>query len=356
LALSLLRRHGNQPFAWTGVFKEQGTMAVRSRYSFAIAAFALLLAAPLAPAQLQFPHTTIDVGTVKSGQPLVRRFEFENVGQQPVGIIEAKATCACAKPKLSQWLLQPGEKAWVDLDVHTLGQPAGPSAWAVRLVCKCGEQLGEISLQINATLVTEVRVEPAALQLFVRDGLSTEMLVSYPASIFAVKSVQTTSPHLKAEIEAPFREDHGTIWARLRLEVTKDYPAGRREEFVSIYTDNAGYAELKVPVTIDKAGQERVTATPPEAVLGATAGQAPPARVILLRDFENQAVLVEKITADDPAIVCTWAAGPGNMATLKLRCDVDKLTQRPLRSAVHIQVNQPVAQTITIPVEVHGQK
>jgi uncharacterized protein DUF1573 len=331
-------------------------MAVQSRPPFVAAVFAVLLAAPLAPAQLQFPQTTVDVGTVKSGQPLVRRFEFENIGKQPIGIIEAKATCACAKPRLSQWLVPPGEKAWVELDVHTLGQPAGPSAWGVRLACKCGDQVGDILLQINATLVTEVRIEPAALQLFVRDGLSAEMLVSYPEKLFAIKSVQTSSPHLRAEIDAPFRADQGSVWARLRLEVTRDYPAGRHDEFVSVYTDNASYAELKVPVTIDKSGQQRVTATPPEAVVAGQPGQNAAARVILLRDCEDQAVLIERITADDPAIQCTWAAGPGNMATLKLRYDAEKLTQRSQRSAVHIQVNQPVAQTITIPVEIRAQK
>src|SRR5262249_28395369 len=150
-----------------GVFEEHGTMAVPIRPSFVTSILAVLLTAPLAPAQLQFPHTTVDVGTVKSGQPLMRKFEFENIGKQPVGIIEAKATRARAKRKLSQWLIAPGEKASVELDVHTLGQPAGPSAWGVRLACKCGDQVGDVLLQITANLVTEVRIEPAALRLFV---------------------------------------------------------------------------------------------------------------------------------------------------------------------------------------------
>src|SRR6516164_8704992 len=88
--------------------------------------FLVLATAANARAQLHFAQTTIDAGTLYNGQPLVRKFEFINAGKHPVDIIEAKASCACARPSLSQRSLQPGEKGWVELEVHTLGQPPGP--------------------------------------------------------------------------------------------------------------------------------------------------------------------------------------------------------------------------------------
>jgi hypothetical protein len=65
------------------------------------------------------------------------------------------------------------------------------------------------------------------------------------------------------------------------------------------------------------------------------------------------AVAVERVEADDPAVVCTWAAGPGECATLKVAIDRAKLPAEGLRSAIHVHISKPLSETITVPVSCH---
>jgi len=73
-------------------------------------------------------------------------------------------------------------------------------------------------------------------------------------------------------------------------------------------------------------------------------------RIVLLRSAGEEAVVVERVEADDPAVVCTWAPGPENCATLKVGIDRTKLPADGLRSAIHIHISKPAPDTITLPV------
>jgi hypothetical protein len=75
-------------------------------------------------------------------------------------------------------------------------------------------------------------------------------------------------------------------------------------------------------------------------------------RLVRLRDTQDQAVVVESVTVDVPGIVCSWAAGPDNQATLKLQPDRARLGDDPVRASVRVQLSQPVREVLTIPVVV----
>jgi hypothetical protein len=322
----------------------------------------LLAMAANAPAQLQFVQTTIDAGTVYTGQPLVRRFEFVNVAKNAVDIVEAKASCACAKPRLGQKTLQPGEKGWVDVEVHTLGQAPGANVWSVWLVCASGSMVIESAsiLQIKANLISEVWIEPAALQLLTSQALAAELALN-SRKPFIIQSLATSSPHLQVEVcaaesvkaaafTAPPGAAPGSLNHKLRVQVSDDYPEGRHEEIVSIYTDDPTYRELRVPVTVVKTSKQRVSATPESLIFSAVGGQAA-SRIVLLRSGDNRPVQIAKVAADDAAVSCTWAAGPGNMTTIKVRLDAKALRPEGLRSVIHVEINQPMQQSLTIPLE-----
>ena len=63
---------------------------------------------------------------------------------------------------------------------------------------------------------------------------------------------------------------------------------------------------------------------------------------------------VVRVFADHPAVVCTWAAGPGNQATVKVQVDRALRAERALETAVHIEVRAPVRETLTIPVMIEA--
>jgi hypothetical protein len=313
----------------------------------------LLLAPPSASAQLHFAEPAVNAGTVLAGKPLSGQFEFHNAGAQPIQFIDAKPSCACLKPQLPQQPVPPGGKGTIEMAVNTLGQPAGPSAWAARIQYRQGDRTAECTLVLKADLIAEVSCEPAALQLLASQTLQAQVIIKDTRpQPFAIRSVQTTSPHLKAVAKSPDATNSGTRWA-IRIEVTDDYPDGRREEIVSIHTDDQVYRELKVPVTIVKTSRQRVSATPAEVKLEAVPGQAA-AKVVLLRDADGQSVVIDSVTADNPVVSCSWASGPGSMATLKVRCASVSASADVLRTTLRIQVKEPVAQTLTVPVEVRA--
>jgi hypothetical protein len=328
-------------------------MAGQARHFLFLGVLPLLLYPATASAQLRFAEPIVNVGKVYSGQPLVRQFPFVNAGSQPVEITELKGSCACVVPHLARRTFQPGEQGTIALEIHTLGQAAGANSWGVTLTCKTGNNVADIHLQLQAELITEVTCEPAALQLLVREGLSTTITIGWKSSLFpSLKSVRTSSPELTARIDPTITCDLGCSRQTVIVEVTDAFPEGRHQAVVSVYTENPAYAELRLPITIVKSSHQRVSATPGQLVLVALPGQPVSSRVVLLRDAQNESVLIENITAEHPALTCSWAAGPGEMATLKVRVDAKALPAEGLQSAVHVDIHQPVRQTVTLPVDI----
>ena len=78
--------------------------------------------------------------------------------------------------------------------------------------------------------------------------------------------------------------------------------------------------------------------------------QAIPARIVLLNGPEDEAVEVEKVTTDHPAIQCRWAKGPGPMATLKIQFDPGELQAATLEGSVQVHLARPVGEQVSIPV------
>src|SRR5205807_1418051 len=127
----------------------------------------------------------------------------------------------------------------------------------------------------------------------------------------------------------PYRDNKDRLVCKIAVEPAPDCPEGRHEEAVVLYTSDPEYRDLTVPVTIVKRSRQRLSAAPREVTLTAAPGQPLPARIVQLRDPRDQPVLIETVTADDPAITCRWAPGPGNAATLRIRVDHAASEQRP---------------------------
>src|SRR5205807_2205883 len=122
------------------------------------------------------------------------------------------------------------------------------------------------------------------------------------------------------------------------------------------YSADPDYRELKVPVTLVKRPRQRVVAAPAVVAWSVPAHQPVPARLLRLRDTAGKGVEVERVEADDPAVQCTWAQGPDNLATVRLTVDGQRVPAAGIRSAVHIRLHKPVAETVTVPVTFTREK
>jgi hypothetical protein len=303
-------------------------------------------------ADLRFLEPVANASEVRSGMALRHTFKFVNDGPETVEITGTQGSCGCLSPTIAKRSLKPGEEGELVVDVNTLSPAAGPHEWRIKLAYKAGDHLHEMTLRLNAKIIREVTVEPTAVTMFAESGLGTEIAVSdIRPNPLSVKEVRTSSASLKARISEPAKDQQGHSMHKITLTVAADLQEGRYDESIDIVTNDAGYASIKVPVTVVKRSQQRYSATPRDVTLQATSMQPIPSRIVLLRDSSNQQVVVEKIAADHPAITCRWAQGPGTNATLKVGVDHTKVTEKSLSSALHIHFSGPVKEALTIPVK-----
>jgi hypothetical protein len=312
---------------------------------------ALALVAPTARADLAFTNCVVDVGEVRSGIALKQAFAFVNDGPGEARITDLQTGCGCLKPRLGKRTYVPGERGEVVLEVHTLSQPAGDHTWRLHVAYQVGCEPRTAELLLKGRVVTEVVVRPAALTIFTGGSAAHEVtLTDLRARPLSVTGVHASSPHLTGDVQRTAEDEAGHRVITIALSLAADCPEGRSEQTLVLLTDDAEYRELTIPVTVVKRPKQGVTAAPAAVSLAAPPGQPVPSRIVLLRPVGATAVVVESIEADDPAVVCTWARGPGECATLKVAVDRARLPADGLHSAIHVRLSGAVNETITVPV------
>jgi hypothetical protein len=326
-------------------------MPAASRPLSVLALLGLALGAGPARAGLECPEPVAQAGEVRSGTPLAHRFRLVNRGPHAVEITEVHPSCGCLAPRLERRRLAPGEEGALLVEINTLTQAAGTHSWQVRLGYDEEGKAGELALVLGARVVSEVAVTPPAVLLFTDSALAHEITVSdrRPRPL-AVTAVEVSSPSLRARLGEARRDGAGRRVQAVQVEVPADCPAGRHEEVLRIFTDDATYPVLEVPVTVVKRPSQQVRAAPEAVELAGPAGQALPSRIVLLSAGDDRPVLVERVVADDPAIECHWAPGPGPRATLKIRVDRSRVAGGAVRGTVRVDLAGPAPQMLLIPV------
>lgn len=77
-------------------------------------------------AQIKFEKTTYDFGKFSTEDPIQKCvFTFTNVGEKPLVINQAVASCGCTIPTYTKTPIQPGEKGEVKVTYNGRGAFAG---------------------------------------------------------------------------------------------------------------------------------------------------------------------------------------------------------------------------------------
>jgi hypothetical protein len=297
-----------------------------------LASLTLTLALSAPPEPLRVYSPSIDAGEVKIGPTLTRRFAFVNAGTEPLTVTDLKSTCGCMTPTLARRTYQPGERGELTLEVNTLSQPPGPHRWSMTVGYRCGERSATTTLELTARLIQEIEVTPAALA-FQGGGSAVVTLRDRRQRSLGLRGVHASLPFLLASIESD---------ESIRVAVATDCPAGRHAATVTITTDDADYREIKLTVTIVRESRQPLTATPARVTLVAGASA-----LVQLRDATGRAVQIESVEPSHPALTCRWAAGPGNLATLRIGLDRSNWSGGDLSAEVRVKGN---GQTLTIAV------
>jgi hypothetical protein len=308
-----------------------------------------------AHAELSCDQPLVNFGEVKAGKPLSHRFTFVNRGSDIVQVTAVQPSCGCLTPRFGERRLRPGDVSVLMLEINTLTAPPGPNAWRAQILYTCGGETHDLTVSLRANVLAEITVQPAALVLQTERSIGHEIrLVDSRKIPFTVSCVRTSSPHVSGALVDAHVDEEGKKSSTIRVEVTAAMPAGRHDEMLQIFTSDPEYPELKVPVTVVKKSPTSVRATPGEVSFQAAAGPLP-AKMVLLRGMEDQDIDIARVDSDDPAINCTYAKGPGRMATLRIKVDPSRVTAGGLRSALHVFLTRPDAVLIDIPVSCSGK-
>ncbi len=317
--------------------------------NYFLASLAFSISINVARAELRCDEPTVDLGRVKAGQPVTHRFTLINRGPEAVEITNVQPGCGCLRPQLAERRLRPGDAAVLLIGVNTLTTPAGPNAWRVEVFYTAAGKPSQLTVVLHATVVTEITVRPAALILHTSSCVGHDVTVSdgrpHP---LAITSVRTTAPLLQASLREPRRDDDGSLVQTVHVEVSGGFPEGRHDETVQIFTADPEYPVLRVPVTVVKESRAAVSASPAEVTFE---GAGPlPARVVLLRGSDGLAVEVASVECSEPCVHCTFAKGPGDMATLRVRVDRARVPPDGLHATLRVHLASPSGGEAVLPV------
>jgi hypothetical protein len=307
-------------------------------------ALSLILACPAhASAQLRFAQPEANLGDLRGGPVHAHRFEFVNDSAQPLEITDLRLGCGCLQPVLDQRIYQAGEKGTLLMNLRTLGQPNGPRTWQIHVHYRVGEKRQETSLILAATIRNEVTVEPSIVALTVETTLRQEVTIKdHRPTPMKITTLLASSPAIRVSTKS----SEGGV-TKVILEVSRSaLTAPRQEETLSIYTDDPNYRQLQVPITLIKANRPEVSATPDKVEIIGIGSQ-----LVRLRAAGDKTVRIQKAEADQPLVNCTWAAGPGNDATLKIRA----ASPHAAVLQVRVQLAQPAGEIVSVPVVLRKQ-
>ena len=75
-------------------------------------------------AKISFVEKSHDFGTIKEANgPVSYEFEFKNVGNEPLVILSARASCGCTRPEYPEKPIKPGEKGKIKITYNPAGRP-----------------------------------------------------------------------------------------------------------------------------------------------------------------------------------------------------------------------------------------
>ena len=75
-------------------------------------------------AAINAPEEQFDFGTIKEADgPVTHAFTLKNVGNAPLVITRASASCGCTKPKFSTEPIAPGKSTKIEVTYNPAGRP-----------------------------------------------------------------------------------------------------------------------------------------------------------------------------------------------------------------------------------------
>lgn len=98
-----------------------------------------------------FEETVFDFGNIKEqGGPVSHEFQFSNLGNGNLVILDATAECGCTRPEYPKKPIAPGKKSNIKVTFNPIGRPG---AFTKQVTVKTNGNPRKIRLKIRGTVV-----------------------------------------------------------------------------------------------------------------------------------------------------------------------------------------------------------
>jgi len=291
----------------------------------------------------------VDKGRCKAGVVLSHTFELKNVGQELLVIRRVESACGCIKLAVGAQELRGGEITALTVEIATLTQPDGLQRWPIRLYYQSpsdekAARERTLELAIQARIVREVDIQPSRLVISTRGATKhTITITDHRPRTFTIRRISSVSPFVTATILK-----HADSRHEIMVQVQDQLPEGEHDGSVSIWTDDAEYREIRIPVLILRQPNKQVVWTPDEVIFYLQSGQ-PSSQLVQIRSLTAEPVRIVNAVSDHPAVQVKFPQESRRMTAVRI--SVSPATVSTSGTAlVRVELSKPRAETLLIPI------
>lgn len=298
---------------------------------------------------LRFPHTAVDLGSVREATK--HTFFMENATQQQVVIQDVRVSCSCLTVLSAPKAIEPGEKAALEVFVDPKQLPLGRHIKSVHLMTSATEERG-VRLELRFHNLPDIVLpENVTVRMVVdQPGAHEIELVDYRATPINITSVTASDPGTTVTvIEKP--QSYLPGWKyRMKVSVSPNSKPGNYVSTVNIRTDDANNSTLSIPIEIRVS--PRLSVSPTRIFFSSDKGEN--AAKIFVRDILGEPVTIEAVNSPLSCILgkIEQSSTPGSgIVTLKYsptgkepesrRVLVRLIATTPVREELCVEVHFP---------------
>lgn len=213
-----------------------------------------------------------DFGTVPRGAKVRHTFVLRNSTQEPLTILNVRASCGCTTGQASASLVQPGQTANVVAEMDTRNFIGRKETTLFVSMITAGGREGEARLGCASTILSDVVLNPGTIDFGAVTRGQTPSLVLTIDRLDAPKWRAVRMVSACRAINANLVEYSRTermITYQLHVSLKPDAPAGVIRDEIRILTNDPETSSIPIPITATIRGD--LTASPSPLVLGRVA-------------------------------------------------------------------------------------
>lgn len=210
-----------------------------------------------------------DFGPVPRGAKVRHAFTMTNRLQEPVTILNVRASCGCTTGQANTSVVAPGRSAVVEAEMDTRNFVARKETTLfVSLVTASGRE-AEVRLGVTSTILSDIVLNPGSIDFgAVTKGQSPSLVLTIDrvgSPTWRAVRMVSASRVIHASLEETAR-NNSIVTYTLTVSLKPDAPTGLVRDEIRILTNDAETPSIPVPVTAQIRGE--LTASPNPLSLG----------------------------------------------------------------------------------------